>query len=262
MGVGKENAQAPEGGLDVVQAETLRTALQKTATILYNNPCFILETLAEVERKVRKAEAASSHDDDPSFDSAKVSTFRSLLDEWVASWLQSQSAGLLTDQLLHKVIQRSPANFERLKVFACQLPNSMVWNQKLMVKKVAARSLEHRARELSNLVSREWVQKAIDVTGEIRWHHGWPWSCRGSGRLWVWDSLCKHCCAIVHMQLCDGCVVFLIALHYLLTPSPSGPCRLLQLRLGRAPGHRDPPPLGRAGRYPHTLLHRQDVRDA
>lgn len=165
-------------GVDAARTETLRFALQKTASLLYKNPDLILETLAELESKVAKAGVPSATVEEPMFPGDKVTTFRSVPDEWVASWLQAQTGGLLTDTLLQKVLGKSHGQFERLKIFATQLPGHMAWSGGLLYKKVAARALDERARELGNPVSREWVKKAIAVTGDINWAHG-CWCCVG-----------------------------------------------------------------------------------
>lgn len=167
-------------GMDAARAETLRFALQKASSLLFKHPDLILETLAEVEAKVAKAAASNHVIDEPMFSVDKVTTFRLVPDEWIASWLQAQSGGLLTDSLLQKVLGKSHGQFERLKMFATQLPGCMAWTGGLMYNKVAARALDDRARQLGNPVSREWVEKAIAVTGDINWAH----RCRS------WGSLC------------------------------------------------------------------------
>lgn len=40
------------------------------------------------------------------------------------------------------------------------------------LKTVAARSLDERARELGNPMSRDWARKAVDIAGDMDWAHG------------------------------------------------------------------------------------------
>lgn len=201
-------------GVDAQRSETLRFALQKASSLLYSNPDLILETLAEIESKVAKTSQTRAPVDEPMFSGDKITTFRSVPDEWFASWLQAQTGGLLTDALLQKVLGKSHGQFERLKVFATQLPGSMSWSGDLLYKKVAARALDERARELGSPVSREWIKKAIDIIGNINWAHG----CRCVGgvvrqifRVGAWDwRVCQRVCSFGRLGL-NICLFFLSA---------------------------------------------------
>lgn len=242
-------------GMDAARAETLRFALQKASSLLFKHPDLILETLAEVEAKVAKAAASNHVIDEPMFSVDKVTTFRLVPGEWIASWLQAQSGGLLTDSLLQKVLGKSHGQFERLKMFATQLPGCMAWTGGLMYKKVAARALDDRARQLGNPVSREWVEKAIAVTGDINWAHG----CRS------WGSLCFCSFGLKQLFLvriplvsgtCIGCLLSFLFVFIVPSLSQITSIRLLQVRVRGAEGDEYYSPLGGEGGHPAALLHR------
>lgn len=160
-------------------SEVTHKALQKIICLLLANPSVTLETLGKLQIRLEGSAVAQAAEAGAEFE-AGVTTLGKVPSEWWASWVQQLSGGALKDSDLVKILKHD-SSLDRMVTFGAQMASATVLPQECHIKKVLARVLHERSRAVGTRINRDWLKKAVNISGVIDWKHGCIWALAGRG---------------------------------------------------------------------------------
>lgn len=142
-------------------------ACQKVVSLLQARPSLAFETLGALESK-QHVDPTVEQDIFPK----EVVTFGHIKSDWWASWLQRHTANALHDDMLRRIVQHDASSVERLRYFCTQVPRTVVLPPGCKVRKVCARVLDERARDVGTRLNNDWLTEHTKPNGAVCWGLG------------------------------------------------------------------------------------------
>lgn len=167
------------------RAKVQHPVLQQVISTLQRHPDMILETMGWLQRRLATTEKAEQKmaAEDAIFEEKECTTVGRLPDDWVCGWLQHETCGALSDQLVLKMLKHDASVIDRLKRYALQLSTATTWPSECSVKKVCSRVLSERHKQVGAPLSKEWVETRVSQTGIVNWKVGGCELCLRAGAI-------------------------------------------------------------------------------